>query len=185
MYALLNLQPLLDASFAIQLHVGFAIISFFVGIMIFWRRKGNASHRRWGKFWVLTMAGTALTSFFINEIRLVGLFSPIHLISVFALVSLYMAIKYVRAGNISLHQRTMKLTYVGAMLIAGGLTFLPGRIMHQVAIDPFEAYLNASKLGVSTGISVASWFVVLVVPLILAVLVVLSLNRKVIIDRLR
>lgn len=181
MFALLNLQPLQESSFAIQLHVGFAIISFFVGIMIFWRRKGNTSHKRWGKFWVLTMAGTALTSFFINEIRLVGLFSPIHLISIFTLISLYMAIKYVLAGKIAEHQRVMKRVFVGGMLIAGGLTFLPGRIMHQVTIDPLEAYFNVSKQGEALSLNTGIWLM----PILASVFGILFLYRKAIIERLR
>lgn len=177
----LNLQPLQDASLAIQLHVVFAIVSFVVGAMILWRRKGGPSHKKWGKFWVFTMAGTALTSFFIFEIRMVGPFSPIHLVSIFVLISLYLAIKHVRVGNVSAHKKTMINTYVGGMLIAGGLTFLPGRIMHQIVIDPVEVYWGALNRGEATGISTATWLV----PVVVTMLIVVLLNGKALLARIR
>ena len=82
------------------------------------------------------MVVTASTSFFIHEIRLVGLFSPIHLISVGTLFSLYFAVKRARNGEIKRHQRGMKATFIGGMGIAGALTFLPGRLMYEVVLEP-------------------------------------------------
>jgi uncharacterized membrane protein len=35
--------------------------------------------------------------------------------------------------NIALHKRAMLGVYIGGLLIAGTLAFLPGRIMHQIA----------------------------------------------------
>lgn len=179
MFALLNLQPLLDASFAIQLHVVFALISFVVGAMILWRRKGGSSHKKWGKFWVVTMGLTALTSFFISELKTFGYFSPIHFLSLFTLISLYLAIKHIRAGNVKAHKLTMQGLYGGAMLVAGGLTFTSGKRMHKVFVDPIEAHFGLTET--SSGIGLSTWLI----PMIATVLVILFLNRKSIVGVIR
>lgn len=132
----MNLEILFNASPAIQFHVYAAILAFFVGSLVLWRRKGTVSHKLWGKVWVMLMVLTALSSFFIHGIRLVGLFSPIHIISLFTLISLYFAVRQARNGDISNHQKSMKSTYIGAMGIAGALAFAPGRMMYDVAIEP-------------------------------------------------
>ena len=132
----MNLELLFNASPAIQIHVYAALLAFVTGAWVLWRRKGNSSHKRWGKVWVVLMVITASTSFFINEIRLLGPFSPIHLISLWTMIALYLAIKQVRSGNIESHKRSMKATFIGAMGIAGALAFAPGRLMYDVALEP-------------------------------------------------
>ena len=37
-----------------------------------------------------------------------------------------------RRGNIAAHRRIMQGIFVGGLVIAGGFTFMPGRIMHSV-----------------------------------------------------
>lgn len=143
----MNLELLFNSPPAIQLHVYAAILAFFVGAFVLWRRKGTANHKLWGKIWVFLMVFTALSSFFIHEIRLVGPFSPIHIISLFTLVSLYFAVKQVRSGDIEKHQRSMKATYIGAIGIAGGLAFMPGRRMYDVMIEPTITKLFSGEVG--------------------------------------
>jgi uncharacterized membrane protein len=46
--------------------------------------------------------------------------------------SVFSAIWNLRRKNIRGHQMAMIGLYVGGLLIAGGLTFLPGRIMHRL-----------------------------------------------------
>lgn len=132
----MNFELLFNASPAVQIHVYAALLAFVTGAWVLWRRKGNSSHKRWGKVWVVLMVITASTSFFINEIRLLGPFSPIHLISLWTMIALYLAIKQVRLGNIESHKRSMKATFIGAMGIAGALAFAPGRLMYDVALEP-------------------------------------------------
>ena len=142
----MNLEILFSAPLAIQIHVYAALLAFVVGALVLWRRKGTTNHKRWGKVWVALMVITAFTSFFINEIRLLGPFSPIHLISLGTLISLYFAIKNVRAGDIESHKRSMKTTFIGAMGIAGALAFAPGRLMYDVAIEPMISVLLAGAV---------------------------------------
>lgn len=132
----MNLDILFAASLATQIHVYAALLAFALGLTVLWRRKGTNSHKRWGKIWVSLMAITALTSFFIHGIRLLGPFSPIHLISIATLISLYFAVKQARTGKINEHQRSMKNIFIGAMGVAGALAFMPGRMMFEVTLAP-------------------------------------------------
>jgi uncharacterized membrane protein len=132
----MNFDALLTAPLAIQMHVFAAVSAAIIGLVVLWRRKGTASHKRWGKVWVVLMLVASLSSFFIHEIKLVGLLSPIHIISVLVLVSLYRGVSQARAGQINAHKRSMKSTYIGGIGVAGILSFFPGRLMHQVMIEP-------------------------------------------------
>lgn len=128
----MNLQPLLDASLAIQIHVAAVLPASILGAYILLNRKGTPMHRLLGKIWMVLMAITALSSFFIHQINLFHGFSPIHLLSLFVLVSIWKAISSARAHNIRAHKASVVGMYVGGIVIAGGFTFLPGRIMHVV-----------------------------------------------------
>jgi len=128
----MSLAPLLKASLMIQLHTLFALIAVGVVIAIFSIKRGSRAHKILGWTWVIAMAVTALSSFWIHEIKLLGHFSPIHLLSILTLFSLVMNVRAARSRNIRAHQRGMKSLVFGALLVAGGFTFFPGRIMHQV-----------------------------------------------------
>jgi len=128
----MTLLPLLDASPAIQIHVAAAVLAFVLGGFVLFTRKGGRRHRRAGMIWVVLMVIACVSSFFIHMIRLVGPWSPIHLLSVLTLTSLAYAIAQARRRNIVGHQRTMQGLYLGALIGAGSFTFLPGRIMHEV-----------------------------------------------------
>jgi uncharacterized membrane protein len=38
----------------------------------------------------------------------------------------------IKKGNVKVHKRKMILLYFGAIIIAGGFTFVPGRYLHEV-----------------------------------------------------
>jgi len=61
-----------------------------------------------------------------------GRFSFIHLISVFVLVMLPVAVWQARTGRISGHRRSMQGIFLGGLVIAGALTFVPPRIMGRM-----------------------------------------------------
>jgi len=113
---------------AIQIHIVAAVASFLVGLVMLARPKGDKLHRAIGWSWVVLMSGTALSSLFITELN-GNFYSFIHLISGWTLIALPMAIYLVRQGKVRQHARTMVGLFVGGMLIAGGLTLLPGRLM--------------------------------------------------------
>src|SRR5450432_2327470 len=130
--AAINLAPLLDAAPAIPLHAFAAMAAFALGIVQFAAPKGTLPHRTIGWIWVLLMAAVALSSFWIHTIRLAGPFSPIHLLSIFTLVMLPLAVWRAHQHRVADHRRIMIMTFTGALVIAGAFTLLPGRIMHAV-----------------------------------------------------
>jgi uncharacterized membrane protein len=148
----MSLDPLLHASPVIQIHAVVAFVALLLGAVQLSRRKGDWLHRMLGRTWVGLMAVVALSSFFIWTIRLVWLFSPIHLISIFTLVMLWVGVQAARRGNIKHHMRTMEYLYFLALVVTGLLTFLPGRIMYQVAFGPDGA--TPAKLEIFGGIVV-------------------------------
>lgn len=78
----MNFEPLLNAPLAIQIHVAAVVPAAIIGLVIFLRRKGTKLHRVLGRVWIVLMIATAISSFFIHQINLVGGFSPIHLLSI-------------------------------------------------------------------------------------------------------
>jgi len=70
-----------------------------------------------------------------NTIRLWGLWSPIHLLAIFTLVKLPIAVLHARRHNVKQHQLAVISIFCGALVIAGAFT-VPGRIMHAVAFGP-------------------------------------------------
>lgn len=130
----MTLQPLLNASLAIQIHTALALCAVVLTLAIFSIRRGSPAHRILGWSWVVLMTGVALSSFWIFEIRLFGPFSPIHLLSVFVLVQLFSAVRAARTGKVQQHRQTMRGLVFGALVGAGVFTFLPGRTMYQVVL---------------------------------------------------
>jgi uncharacterized membrane protein len=110
--------------------------AFVLGIIQLTAPKGTLPHRVLGWVWVVLMLVVALSSFWIHEIRLVGPWSPIHLLSIFALVMLVSGVTAARVHNVRRHKITMTSIFFGALVIAGLFTFMPGRIMHAVVFGP-------------------------------------------------
>ncbi|MCO6407141.1 DUF2306 domain-containing protein [Hoeflea alexandrii] len=132
----MTLEPLLTASPAIQFHVATVVPAALIGGIMLLMRKGTSLHRMAGRLWIALMVLTALSSFFIHEIKLIGGFSPIHILSVVVLVSAAEVIRSARRRDFVRHQRVVKSLYFGAIGIAGLFTLLPGRIMHEVVFAP-------------------------------------------------
>ncbi|MBX9774453.1 MAG: DUF2306 domain-containing protein [Xanthobacteraceae bacterium] len=129
----MSLQPLLDAAPAIQVHAFAAMAAFALGIVQLAAPKGTLPHRTIGYVWVVLMVVVAGTSFWIQDLRVWGPWSPIHLLSIFTLCMLPFAVAHARAHRVVAHRNAMITMFAGALLIAGLFTFLPGRIMHAVA----------------------------------------------------
>ena len=129
----MTLQPLLDASPAIQIHAFAAMGAFALGFVQLAAPKGTLPHRTVGYVWVVLMLVICITSFWIQDLRVWGPWSPIHLLSIFTLATLPFAILHARRHRVSQHRNAMIAMFAGALLIAGLFTFVPGRIMHAVA----------------------------------------------------
>ena len=129
----MSLAPLLNASPAIQLHAFAAMSAFALGVVQLAAPKGTLPHRTVGWIWVTLMAIVAATSFWIHDLRVWGAWSPIHLLSVFTLVTLPLAVTHARHHRVASHRNAMIAIFTGALVIAGLFTFVPARIMHAVA----------------------------------------------------
>ena len=130
----MSLAPLLNAAPVIQIHAFAAIGAFALGLVQLAAPKGTLPHRTIGWIWVALMVVIAGSSFWIHGYRMVGPFSPIHLLSIFTLVMLPLAVMHARRHNVTGHRLAMIGIFTGALLVAGAFTFLPGRIMHAVAL---------------------------------------------------
>jgi uncharacterized membrane protein len=128
----MSLAPLWQANPAIQLHALAAMAAFAIGVAQLGAPKGTPRHRAVGWLWVLLMLVVAVSAFFIHTIRLWGPWSPIHLLAIFTLVMLPIAVLHAHRHHVAQHRTAMISIFLGALVIAGIFTFYPGRIMHVV-----------------------------------------------------
>jgi uncharacterized membrane protein len=127
-----NFDHLIQATQPIPIHAFLAMYAVVAGGLQFMMPKGTKMHVIFGYTWIAAMAIVALSSFFIHQYQWLGPFGPIHLLSCLVLYSLWRGITFARQENIAKHKHTMKILYFVSLLIAGGFTFLPGRVMHSV-----------------------------------------------------
>lgn len=128
----MSLAPLIDGPPQIAVHAFAAMAAFGLGLVQFAAPKGTLPHRLLGWLWVALMATVAISSLWIHTICTWGPFSPIILLSIFTLAVLPMAVISARRHDVRRHKRSMILLFLGALVIAGGFTLVPGRIMHGV-----------------------------------------------------
>ena len=124
---------LLAESHPIPLHAIAAMMAIILGGIQFYMKKGGSIHKLLGRIWVGLMLIVSVSSFFIHEIKLWGAYSPIHLLSIWTIISLGLAIYFVRVGNIKRHKQVMLALYGFALILTGLFTFMPGRVMYQIA----------------------------------------------------
>ena len=132
----MTLAPLLNAAPVIQIHAFAAMGAFVLGLVQFAAPKGTLPHRTVGWIWVVLMVLVSVSAFFIHEIRLWGPWSPIHLLAIFTLVMLPLAVMHARRHQVGRHRSRMIAIFVGGLIFAGAFTFVPGRIMHAVVAGP-------------------------------------------------
>ena len=132
----MNFQAIVDTTFPIQLHLATVVLSLIATLAITFMRKGTPRHKFMGRFWVITMAITSISSFWINEIDMFRGFSLIHLLSIFVLINLVLGIRAARNKQIARHRRHMRGTAIYGIGIAGAFTFLPDRLMYVVFLAP-------------------------------------------------
>ncbi len=101
-----------------------------IGPVALWSRRGRL-HRAFGYAWVTLMGVTAVSAVFIRDFRLPNLagYTFIHLFVPYVLVSLVLAFRALAQGRIAAHRKIMTGTHIGACLIAGVFTLLPGRCL--------------------------------------------------------
>ena len=128
----MSLGPLLSARPPIPWHAFAAFAALAVGGAQLVLPKGTPRHRVVGYVWAALMLVIAISSFWIQQIRVFGRFSPIHLLSILVLVTVPLAVWHAHAHRVEKHRRVMIALYVFALIGAGVFTLMPGRIMHAV-----------------------------------------------------
>jgi uncharacterized membrane protein len=128
----MSLGPLLSAPPPIPWHAFAAFAALAIGGVQLALPKGTPRHRVMGYVWVALMLVIAISSFWIQQIRLIGPFSPIHLLSILVLVTVPLAAWHAHNHRVAKHRKVMMSLYVFALVGAGVFTLLPGRIMHAV-----------------------------------------------------
>ncbi|MCY7319816.1 MAG: DUF2306 domain-containing protein [Ramlibacter sp.] len=122
----------------IAVHMSAAIGAVLVGPVALWARKGRAQrprlHRAFGYAWVTLMIVTAVSAIFIRDFGLPNLagYTPIHLLVPVTLLGLVGAFYALAKGNIARHRQAMLSLYIGACVVAGGLSLLPQRYLGQL-----------------------------------------------------
>ena len=112
-----------------------AITATVIGPFAMWARLGMKTrpklHRAFGYAWVTMMIVTAVSAIFIRSN--IGLnwmdFSPIHLLVPLTFFTLFGAFRFLAQGNIIGHRKSMISLYIGACLVAGFFTLVPGRFL--------------------------------------------------------
>ena len=124
----------------IAVHMTAALAAVAIGPVALWARKGDTQrprlHRAAGYAWVTLMLMTAISAIFIsgNAMGHPGRFSLIHLLIPVTLGMLVLAFWFLFKGNIAGHRRTMQNLYIGACVVAGGFTLLPGRYLGDLVL---------------------------------------------------
>lgn len=126
-----QIQHLIATRPVVALHLFSALLATVIGAILLTRRKGTGGHRTLGWIWVVLMANVALTSLFIRGGKLPNIagWSPIHLLTLTVLITVPAAVYAVRRGKVSKHRAAMVSIYVGACVVAGAFTLLPGRFL--------------------------------------------------------
>ena len=127
----MTLAPFLDAPVYIQLHASTAALAVVLGPFVILRNRRDRLHKTGGYIWVLAMFVVAVSSFWIKEFGLIGPLSPIHLLSVLTLWSLWAGLRHAFAGRIDLHRRVFQNLYWRGLLIARLFNFMPGRATNR------------------------------------------------------
>ena len=136
----MSLEPLLTAPLVVQIHAFGAMAGLLLGFVQIVSPKGTLPHKSIGLLWIAIMAAVGISSAFIQHPVEPGdpfwkRFSPIHL---FTLLTAYALVQggwlLLRGGPaMRFHSRPFIGLFIGGLVVAGALAFLPGRIMHQVA----------------------------------------------------
>ena len=117
------------------IHLATVVPCFIIGTMLLLIKKGTRIHKGFGRLYMVLMLFTALVTLFMPAHvgpRILNHFGWIHSFSFLTIYTVPTAYLAIKRGNVKSHKRKMILLYFGAIIIAGGFTFVPGRYLHSV-----------------------------------------------------
>lgn len=92
--------------------------------------KGTQRHRAFGAMWIAGMLCVTASSLWIRELN-AGTLSWIHVLTVWTLMSMGVAVWAIRTGRVGLHAGFMIGTMIGAFA-AGAGALVPGRFIGRL-----------------------------------------------------
>lgn len=116
-------------------HLATVVPCFIIGTALLVVKKGTPIHKRMGSIYMVLMLITAVITLFMPAQvgpQFVGHFGWIHGFSFLAIYTVPTAYLAIKRGDVKSHQRKMILLYFGAIIIAGGFTFFPGRFLYEL-----------------------------------------------------
>jgi uncharacterized membrane protein len=114
----------------VWLHLFTIVLALGLTPVMLLRRRGDRLHRRLGWVWCGAMALTAASTFGIRGINDGGL-SLIHILSAITLAGVPLVIWSARTHRVATHRWQVRSLVAGALVVAGGFTFLPDRALGQ------------------------------------------------------
>lgn len=117
------------------LHLATVVPCFIIGTVLLIIKKGTSIHRYFGRIYMILMLITATITLFMPARvgpTILNHFGWIHSFSFLTLYTVPTAYWAIKKGNIKAHKRKMILLYFGALVIAGGFTFAPGRYLYEL-----------------------------------------------------
>lgn len=126
-----DLALIVHAPMAVQWHLAAVTLALVVGVVLLVGVKGAPLHRLLGWTWAIAMMTAAVSSLFIRELNH-GRLSLIHLLSGWTILALPAAVAFARAHRVRMHGRMMTGLFTGGLVLAGILSFIPGRLMWRL-----------------------------------------------------
>jgi uncharacterized membrane protein len=116
---------------ALFVHVLAALLAIAIGAAQLAGRKGTRQHKFVGWTWMAAMVVVAVSSFWLQGFMdIIWGFGLIHLLSLWILVCVAVAIPSARVGNLRIHKGFTVGAYCG-VVGAGVGAFMPGRMLNQ------------------------------------------------------
>jgi uncharacterized membrane protein len=117
------------------LHLATVVPAFLIGTILLAIKKGTNIHKIFGRIYMILMMITAFITLFMQaEVgpKILNHFGWIHSFSFLTIYTVPTAYLAIKKGDVKSHKRKMILLYFGAIIIAGGFTFVPGRYLHTL-----------------------------------------------------
>ena len=129
----------------IAIHMTAALAAVAIGPVALWARWARLQrpklHRAFGYAWVTLMVVAATSAIFVSGSRQphIGGFGFIHLLIPATYAMLFFAFRHLAKGNITAHRKTMQGLYIGACVVAGAFTLMPGRYLGNLVFHEWLA----------------------------------------------
>ncbi len=119
------------ASLPVRIHLATVLAALVLATFQMIGPKGRTMHRVLGWALAILLVATAVASLFIRNPS-GGVINPFQLFSLWTFISVPAGVMFARSHDVRRHARMMSGMYFGALLFAGLLTLLPGRLLWWV-----------------------------------------------------